>query len=120
MAHPVVVVTVGEVLTGVSTARLLACLSRHNQLVGASQQVPQFESLNEVAAENKTSVQRIPSVGGEIKGAHEFQIMERSLIPTSFQVLSTRLSSLTPFSSEDCVRKTAASAYIQKKARSAL
>lgn len=46
---------------------------------------------------------------GKGNRTNEFQIMERSLIPTSFHVPKTRLSSLTPCESDSCVRKTAAS-----------
>lgn len=109
MAHPLLIITVGEVLTSVSSTRLLPCLGRNDGLVGAGKEVAKLESLDEVAAREKGEGQPPKRRHRREKRTHEFQIMERSLIPTSFHVLSTRLSSLTPCSSDSWVLKTAAS-----------
>lgn len=108
MAHPLLVITVGEVLASVSSTRLLPCLGRDDGLVGAGEEVAKLEGLDKVAvSEEKGQPSREEERARE--AAHEFQIMERSLIPTSFHVPSTRLSSLTPCSSDSWVLNTAAS-----------
>ena len=89
------------------TARLLPCLGRDDGLVGAGEEVAKLEGLHEVTVGNKRSKTTIAKY--KRGRTDEFQIIERSLIPTSFQVLRTRPSSLTPCSSEDWVLKTAAS-----------
>ena len=54
--HPVLVVTVGVVLTGVGTTRLLASRSSRDGLNGALEEVTEFEGLNEVAVNIAFSV----------------------------------------------------------------
>jgi hypothetical protein len=48
-------ITVGEVLSGVSTSRLLSCGGRNDSLDGVLHNVPELKGLNQIATNQQTS-----------------------------------------------------------------
>ena len=110
--HPVLVVSVGEVFSGVSTSGFLSrccCFGRldTDSLATASKKIPKNYGgiLVTYAQVNKFRNSRVSTKS-------EFQIMLRSLVPTSLNVWSTSLIFRTPSSSDSCVRNTLTSVCI--------
>ena len=70
----------GVVLTGVGTTGLLAGGSGGDSLDGALEEVAELEGLNEVTEEGDVNKDKMGTIAWS---TYEFQIIERSLIPTS-------------------------------------
>lgn len=77
MLHPLVVVSIGEIFSGMGTSRLLSCGSGDDSLDGVLHDIPQLERLDQITALMSSDLHQ------QNESTYEFQIIDRSLIPIS-------------------------------------